>query len=126
MGRKENRGDGKGGARSKKKRKKTIELDEVQISRLVIQAFQVKLLSVLEVDVAMVGGGPANLTAGYYLGKAGVKTVILESKLAHGVDRTVQPVIVNFPVYYSHISRRKVLDNSINPNLDLIKKEEKS
>lgn len=61
-----------------------MKLDEITISRHIIQAYQAKLLSILEVDVAMVGGGPANLTAGYYLGKAGVKAVILESKLAPG------------------------------------------
>lgn len=61
-----------------------MELDEVQISRLIIETYQAKLLTILEVDVAMVGAGPANLTAGYYLGKAGIKAVIFESKLAPG------------------------------------------
>ncbi len=61
-----------------------MKLDEVTISRLIVQSYHEKLLSLLEVDVAMVGAGPANMTAGYYLGKAGYKAVLFESKLAPG------------------------------------------
>ena len=61
-----------------------MNLDDITISRLIIQSFTEKLTSLLDVDVAMVGAGPSNLTAGHYLGKAGVKAVILESKLAPG------------------------------------------
>jgi len=43
-----------------------------------------KLLATLDVDVALVGAGPANLVAGYYLGKAGFKAAIFEAKLAPG------------------------------------------
>ncbi len=61
-----------------------MHLDDVTISRLIIDSYREKLSSALDVDVAMVGAGPANLTAGYYLGKAGVRAVIVESKLAPG------------------------------------------
>ena len=61
-----------------------MKLDDVTISRLIIESYTEKLSSILDVDVAMVGAGPANLTAGYYLGKAGVRSVIVESKLAPG------------------------------------------
>jgi len=61
-----------------------MKLDDTIISRHIIQAYTDKLLSILEVDVALVGAGPANMTAGYYLGRAGVKSVIFESKLAPG------------------------------------------
>jgi thiazole biosynthesis enzyme len=61
-----------------------MKLDDITISRLIIQGYTEKLLSVLEVDVAMVGGGPSNLTAGFYLGRAGIKAVVFESKLAPG------------------------------------------
>ena len=59
-------------------------LDDVAISRAIIEEYKEKLLSSLDVDVAMVGAGPANMVAGYYLGKAGIKAVIFESKLAPG------------------------------------------
>jgi len=36
------------------------------------------------VDVALVGAGPSNMVAGYFLGNAGIKAVIFESKLAPG------------------------------------------
>ncbi|MFC1852195.1 sulfide-dependent adenosine diphosphate thiazole synthase [candidate division CSSED10-310 bacterium] len=61
-----------------------MRLDDVTISKSIITAYQEKLLSLLKVDVALVGAGPANMVAGYYLGKAGLKAVIFESKLAPG------------------------------------------
>jgi len=61
-----------------------MKLEDVVISRSIIEAYQAKLLDILEVDVAMVGAGPANMVAGYFLGKAGKKAVIFESKLAPG------------------------------------------
>ena len=61
-----------------------MKLDDVTISRLIIQSYNEKLVSLLTVDAALVGAGPANLTAGYYLAKAGLRAVIIESKLAPG------------------------------------------
>jgi thiamine thiazole synthase len=61
-----------------------MKLDDVIISELIVKSYHAKLLGLLEVQVAMVGAGPANLTAGYYLAKAGIKAVIFESKLAPG------------------------------------------
>ena len=61
-----------------------MELDDVVISRSIIEAYKAKLLANLDVDVALVGAGPANMVAGYYLGRAGLKAAIFESKLAPG------------------------------------------
>lgn len=61
-----------------------MQLDEVTISKSIIEVYTAKLLSNLSVDIALVGAGPANMVAGYYLGKAGFKAVIFESKLAPG------------------------------------------
>ena len=61
-----------------------MSLDDVVISKSIIEAYKEKLLESIDVDVALVGAGPANMVAGYYLGKAGVKAVIFESKLAPG------------------------------------------
>lgn len=61
-----------------------MRLEEATISRLIVQSYTEKLLGLLDVDVAMVGAGPANLTAAYYLGRGGFKTVLFESKLAPG------------------------------------------
>jgi thiamine thiazole synthase len=59
-------------------------LDDVVISRSIIEAYQEKFQAHLDVDVALVGAGPTNMVAGYYLGKAGVKAAVFESKLAPG------------------------------------------
>ena len=61
-----------------------MQLDDVKISKTIIESFMEKLLAGLDVDVAMVGAGPANLVAGYYLGRAGLNAVIFEAKLAPG------------------------------------------
>ena len=61
-----------------------MQLDDVTISKSIIESYTEKLLATLNVDVAMVGAGPANLVAGYYLGKAGIKASIFEAKLAPG------------------------------------------
>ena len=59
-------------------------LDDVAISKSIIEAYNEKFLDNLDVAVALVGAGPSNMVAGYYLGKAGIKAVIFESKLAPG------------------------------------------
>ncbi len=61
-----------------------MSLDDVTISKSIIQSYMSKLLECLDVDVALVGAGPANMVAGYYFGKAGLKAAIFESKLAPG------------------------------------------
>ena len=57
---------------------------ETEISRVITQEYYKKLTNHFENDVVIVGGGPAGLTAGYYLSKAGVKTIMLERKLTIG------------------------------------------
>ncbi|ABE52983.1 sulfide-dependent adenosine diphosphate thiazole synthase [Methanococcoides burtonii] len=61
-----------------------MKLDEVTISRAIIEEFSKVFLDYTDVDVALVGGGPANLVAAKYLAEAGLKTVIYEKKLAVG------------------------------------------
>ncbi len=61
-----------------------MQLDDTIISRSIIEAYNAKLLANLKLDVALVGAGPANMVAGHYLGKAGVKAAIFEAKLAPG------------------------------------------
>lgn len=57
---------------------------ETEISRVILEEYQQKLLEHLENDVVIAGAGPAGLTAGYYLARAGIKTAIVERKLSTG------------------------------------------
>jgi thiazole biosynthesis enzyme len=59
-------------------------MKETDISRAIIERYTARLLEHLENDVIIVGAGPAGLTAGYYLAKAGVKTTLIEKKLSVG------------------------------------------
>ena len=61
-----------------------MSLDEIKISRAIIDSYQIKLKKALDVDVAIVGAGPAGMVCGYYLAKAGKRTVIFERKLSVG------------------------------------------
>jgi thiazole biosynthesis enzyme len=61
-----------------------MKLDDIEISRAIIDNYYKKLLDSLDVDVALVGAGPSNLIAGILLGEKKIKTVIFESKLAPG------------------------------------------
>ncbi|WP_340818732.1 sulfide-dependent adenosine diphosphate thiazole synthase [Methanolobus sp. WCC4] len=61
-----------------------MELDETIITRAIVDEFSKVFMDYIEVDVALVGGGPANLVAAKYLGEAGLKTVLFEKKLSIG------------------------------------------
>jgi formylglycine-generating enzyme required for sulfatase activity len=61
-----------------------IMLDEVIITRAIINRYLEKLDDHLEIDVAIVGGGPAGLVAGHHLARAGFKTALFERKLSIG------------------------------------------
>jgi thiazole biosynthesis enzyme len=61
-----------------------MTIDDLSISRAIITSYTEKLLGSLQLDAALVGAGPSNLVAGYYLAKQGLKAAIFESKLAPG------------------------------------------
>ncbi len=61
-----------------------MKLDDIKITKSIIDAYYNKLIDNLEVDVALVGGGPSNLVCGTLLGENGIKAALFESKLAPG------------------------------------------
>ncbi len=61
-----------------------MELNEIIITKAIIDRYYAKLTDNLENDVAIVGGGPSGLVAGYFLAKAGKKAVLFERKLSLG------------------------------------------
>ncbi len=61
-----------------------MPLEELIISQAIIKSYYQKLLSSLDVDVAIVGAGPSGMICGYYLAKAKKRVVIFERKLSVG------------------------------------------
>jgi thiazole biosynthesis enzyme len=59
-------------------------LNETTITRAIIDRYFEKLNRNLEIDAAIVGGGPSGLVAGYKLAKAGYKVAMFERKLSIG------------------------------------------
>ncbi len=61
-----------------------MQLDEITISKAIIESFMKDFLEAMEVDVAIGGAGPSGMIAAYYLAREGVKTVVFESQLRIG------------------------------------------
>jgi thiazole biosynthesis enzyme len=61
-----------------------MKLDDVIISKAIIESFMQDFIDYTDIDVAIGGGGPAGITAGYYLAKAGLKVALFERKLSIG------------------------------------------
>lgn len=61
-----------------------VEIDERVITRAIIERFYRKLLDHVEVDLAVVGGGPAGLVAAHALACRGRKVALFERKLSVG------------------------------------------
>lgn len=61
-----------------------MELNETVISKAITESWHRDFIDCLEVDVAIAGGGPAGLTAAYYLAQGGAKVLLLERKLSLG------------------------------------------
>lgn len=61
-----------------------MKLDETIITRAITETYNQKLKDSIELDVAIVGGGPSGLTALYYLSKEGFNVALFEKKLSIG------------------------------------------
>lgn len=61
-----------------------MPLEDIAISRAIISKYTEELFEYLKSDVAIVGAGPAGLTAAYYLAKAGKRVAVFERKLSIG------------------------------------------
>lgn len=61
-----------------------VELDEVEISRAIVEGYSRRLSENLEIDVAVAGSGPSGLCCAYYLAKGGAKAAVFERGLRPG------------------------------------------
>ncbi len=59
-------------------------MDEVTISRAIVESYTKDFMEGMEADVAVAGAGPSGLVAAYYLAKQGVKVVVFEKQLRIG------------------------------------------
>jgi len=59
-------------------------MDEVVISRAIVESYMKDFMGALEVDVAVAGAGPAGLVTAYSLAKEGIKVVVFERQLRVG------------------------------------------
>ena len=57
---------------------------EKKVSQGIIRTYFEKLENNLDLDVAIVGGGPSGIVAAYYLAKAGLKVAQFDRKLSPG------------------------------------------
>ncbi len=104
-----------------------MELDEVIITRAIFEEYSKAFLDNTEVDVALVGGGPANLVAAKYLAEAGIKTVLYEKKLSVGggmwgggmmfprivVQEEARRILDDFDIKYKEYEKGYYVANSI-------------
>jgi thiamine thiazole synthase len=85
-----------------------MKIDDITISKIIIESFTKDFIDYMDVDVAIVGGGPAGMTAGYYLAKKGKKVVLFERKLSIGGGMWGGGMMYNKCVFQE--SAKKILD----------------
>jgi len=61
-----------------------MALDELIVTRAIIETYTEDLLDSVQSDVNIVGAGPAGLVCGYYLAQGGAKVAIFERRLSIG------------------------------------------
>jgi thiazole biosynthesis enzyme len=59
-------------------------MDEVIISRAIVESYMKDFMGAMEADVAVAGAGPAGLVTAYYLAKVGIKVIVFERQLRVG------------------------------------------
>ncbi|MHA1379680.1 MAG: sulfide-dependent adenosine diphosphate thiazole synthase [Candidatus Helarchaeota archaeon] len=85
-----------------------MKLDEVIITKAIVENFAKEFVEYTEVDVAIAGAGPAGMVAAKSLAEKGVKTVIFERKLSIGGGMWGGGVM--FPIIVVQEEGKKILD----------------
>jgi thiazole biosynthesis enzyme len=117
-----------------------MKLDEVIITKAIVERYYRKLLGRMRTDVAIVGGGPSGLVAGYFLSKAGKNVVLFERKLSVGggmwgggmlfneivVQEDALPLLDEFGVAYRKFKKNCYTADSVESISTLISKAVKA
>jgi thioredoxin reductase (NADPH) len=85
-----------------------IFVEEIHNLSSVERAFAPMAGETIDVDIAIIGGGPAGLSAGIYTGRSGLKTAIIE-RTSVGGQVLITPVVENYPGF-SQIAGRTLVD----------------
>lgn len=107
---------------------------EFQISSGIVDSYFHKFKKILNVDVAIVGGGPSGLLAAYYLAKAKQNVVLFERKLAPGggmwggammfndivVQHDALPIVKELGIDYKYYSDNLYIIDSLQATSALI------
>ncbi|MEW6162724.1 MAG: sulfide-dependent adenosine diphosphate thiazole synthase [Nitrospirota bacterium] len=83
-------------------------MDEVLISRAIMESYFKNFFDVLDVEVAIAGAGPSGMTAAYYLAREGVKIAVFERQLRVGGGMPGGGMMFNYIVVQEE--GRRVLD----------------
>ena len=75
---------GEEGGRGVKNMKGLKGLDDVAISRIIVEEYTKEFLAHLDCDAAVVGAGPSGLVAAQYLARGGMKVAVYERRLSVG------------------------------------------
>ncbi|MFP4316011.1 MAG: FAD-dependent oxidoreductase [Desulfovibrionales bacterium] len=84
------------------------ELVTMQPGETLMHNHEIDSQDAREVDVIIVGAGPAGLTAAIYAERAGLKTVVLEKSIIGG-QVAITPFVENYPGF-SNIPGKKLMD----------------
>jgi len=83
-------------------------MDEVIISRAIVESYMKDFMGAMEVDVAVAGAGPAGLVTAYYLAKEGIKVIVFERQLRVGGGMSGGGMMFNRIVFQEE--GKKILD----------------
>ncbi len=85
-----------------------IFVEEIHSLSSVERAFAPMAGETIDVDIAIIGGGPAGLSAGIYTGRSGLKTAIIE-RTSVGGQVIITPVVENYPGF-GQIAGKTLID----------------
>jgi len=115
-------------------------LQELHVTRGIIETFTKELLEYTTVDVAIVGAGPSGLVAAYLLAKGGKKVAIFERKLSPGggiwgggmlfnkivVQKDAEPILKEFEINYTPYGDNYLIADAVEVASTLISKAVKA